>query len=110
MNRITKIVSGVVLAGAVAASASACVTPAQATMLARLRQCETGSNYRTHVWVGGTEYGGAYGFDVRIWRAQGHSPDPQYAAPWYQDQVELQDIAMLGVHRSNPGCAAKLGL
>ena len=79
-------------------------------MLYQLRMCETGGNYAMHTWVGGREYAGAYGFDVIYWRAQGHYPDPQYSAPAVQDTAVLADIAALGVHRSNPGCAAKLGL
>jgi hypothetical protein len=84
-------------------------TPSGGTLY-RLRMCETGGNYRMHTWVGGREYAGAYGFDVIYWRAQGHRPDPQYASPALQDAVELADIRMLGVRRSNPGCAARLGL
>ena len=102
---------GAALAGAVALTLTAgCYQPANAGMLYRLRMCETGGNYRMHTWVGGVEYGGAYGFNVAIWRAQGHSPDPQSASPAVQDAVELADIGQLGVRRSNPGCAAKLGL
>jgi hypothetical protein len=78
--------------------------------LYRLRMCETGGNYAMHTWVGGREYAGAYGFDVVYWRAQGHSPDPQYASAWLQDTVELSNMRSLGVYRSNPGCAARLGL
>ena len=78
--------------------------------LYRLRVCETGNNYRMHTWVGGTEYGGAYGFDVRLWHAMGYSPAPQYASPALQDSVEMNIIGQMGVHRTNPGCAAKLGM
>ena len=84
-------------------------TPSGGTLY-RLRMCETGGNYRMHTWVGGREYAGAYGFDVIYWRAQEHHQAPQYSAPAVQDAVELADIAGVGVHRSNPGCAAKLGL
>jgi hypothetical protein len=77
--------------------------------LLALRTCETGNNYRMTVWSGGRLYGGAYGFDVIYWRAQGHSPDPQYASAGMQDQVIIQDIRMMGASRSNPGCTARLG-
>ena len=105
------VLGGAALAGAGALALTAgCYQPSNAGMLYRLRMCETGGNYRMHTWVGGVEYGGAYGFNVAIWRAQGHSPAPQSAAPAVQDSVELADIGQLGVRRSNPGCAAKLGL
>jgi hypothetical protein len=102
--------AGAALAGAGALALTSCYHPASGGTLYRLRLCETGGNYRMHTYAGGVEYGGAYGFNVRIWRAQGHSPDPQYAPAALQDSVELSDMAQLGVHRSNPGCAAKLGL
>ena len=63
-----------------------------------------------HTWAGSTEYGGAYGFNVQLWRAMGYSPAPQYASPALQDAVEMRIISQMGVHRTNPGCAAKLGL
>ena len=103
--------AGTALAGVGALALTAgCYQPNNTGMLAALRNCETGGNYQMHTWVGGVEYGGGYGFNVAIWRAQGHSPAPQYAPAWLQDQVELADIGQLGVHQSNPGCAAKLGL
>ena len=108
MKRILAL--AIVPVAAVAVLATGCVTPAQAQMLSRLRQCETGGNYQMHTWVGGREYAGASGTDVIYWRAQGHRPDPQYAPAWLQDQVELSNIAALGIRRSNPGCAIKLGL
>ncbi len=109
--RIRRALTGVALAGAGALALTSCYPHSSGSsggMLYKLRMCETGGNYAMHTWVGGIEYGGGYGFDVRIWRAQGHSPDPQHASPAMQDAVELSDIAMLGVRRSNPGCAAKL--
>jgi hypothetical protein len=108
--RIRRALAGAALAGAGAVALTSCYPSSSGGMLYRLRMCETGGNYGMHTWVGGIEYGGGYGFDVRIWRAQGNAPDPQYASPAKQDAVELSDIALLGVHRSNPGCAAKLGL
>lgn len=107
--------------GALAAT-TACTTPyglpkglksptsSQANMLYKLRQCETGGNYRMHVWAGNIEYAGAYGFNVRYWRANGYRPDPQFASPALQDAVILRYIAQLGIRNSNPGCAVKLGL
>ena len=79
-------------------------------MLYRLRVCETGNNYGMHTWAGGIEYGGAYGFNVRLWRAMGYSPAPMYASPALQDSVEMRIISQMGVHRTNPACAWKLGL
>jgi hypothetical protein len=79
-------------------------------MLYSLRKCETGNNYGMHTWVGGIEYGGAYGFNVRLWRAMGYRPDPEYAPASLQDSVEMRIISQMGVHRTNPGCAARLGL
>ncbi len=79
-------------------------------MRSRLRMCETGSNYRMHTWVGGIEYGGAYGFNVHYWLAMGYRPAPQFASPALQDAVEMRIINSMGVHRTNPGCAAKLGM
>ena len=108
--QVRRALTGAALAGAGALALTSCYPSSSGGMLYRLRMCETGGNYGMHTWVGGTEYGGAYGFDVKIWRAQGNAPDPQYASPAKQDAVELSDIALLGVHRSNPGCAAKLGL
>ena len=40
----------------------------------------------------------------------GYPPAPQYASPALQDSVEMRIISQMGVHRTNPGCAAKLGL
>ena len=77
-------------------------------MLYRLRVCETGNNYRMHTWAGSTEYGAR--FNVSLWFAMGYRPAPQYASPALQDSVEMRIISQMGVHRTNPGCAAKLGL
>ena len=79
-------------------------------MLYRLRVCETGNNYRMHTWAGSTEYGGAYGFNVHSGSPWDTRPAPQYASPALQDSVEMRIISQMGVHRTNPGCAAKLGL
>ena len=79
-------------------------------MLYRLRVCETGSNYGMHTWAGGIEYGGAYGFNVHYWLAMGYRPAPQFASPALQDAVEMRITNQMGVHRTNPGCAAKLGM
>jgi hypothetical protein len=103
-----RILAGLALIGLSLGAVAGCTN--NNSMLYRLRMCETGGNYGMHTWVGGREYAGAYGFDVIYWRAQGHRPDPQYSAPAVQDAVELSDIAAVGIHNSNPGCAAKLGL
>ena len=102
--------AGVALAAAGALALASCYPSSSAQLLYRLRMCETGGNYAMHTWVRGREYAGAYGFDVIYWRAQGHHQDPQYDAPAVQDAAILADIAALGVHRSNPGCATELGL
>ena len=109
-SRARLTLAGAALAGAGALALTSCYQPSSGGMLYQLRKCETGGNYAMHTWVGGREYAGAYGFDVIYWRAQGHCRDPQYSPPAVQDAVELADIAGVGVHRSNPGCAAKLGL
>ena len=108
---IIKIVGLTVVLAAVVGLTAGCYSHQSGGMLARLRYCETGGNYQMGpVYEGGRVYEGAYGFDVGYWRAQGHSPDPKYASPALQDAVILQDINAMGVYRSNPGCAAKLGL
>lgn len=84
--------------------------PTGSGMLYQLRMCETGGNYRMHTYAGNIEYGGAYGFNVQLWRAMGYSPAPQYASPALQDAVEMRIISQMGVRRTNPGCAARLGL
>jgi len=109
-SRARLTLAGAALAGAGALALTSCYQPSSGGMLYQLRKCETGGNYAMHTWVGGREYAGAYGFDVIYWRAQGHSPDPEYSPPAVQDAAILADIAALGVHRSNPGCVTELGL
>lgn len=50
---------------------------------ARLRQCESGGNYRAVNPSG--KYRGAYQFDYRTWAAMGGSGDPAAASPAEQD-------------------------
>lgn len=110
MNARARILAVATIPAIALGAATACTSGSNNSTLYRLRMCETGGNYRMHTWIGGIEYGGAYGFNVAYWRAMGYRPDPQNASPALQDAVEQRIIAMMGVRNTNPGCAAKLGL
>jgi hypothetical protein len=73
---------------------------------ARLRQCESGNNYRANT---GNGYYGAYQFDLRTWQGRGYSGYPNQASPATQDQAahELQADRRW---QPWPACAQKLGL
>jgi resuscitation-promoting factor RpfA len=72
----------------------------------RLRQCESGGNYRANT---GNHYYGAYQFALGTWRGLGYSGYPHKASPATQDAAARRLQAMSG-WRPWPGCARKLGL
>ncbi len=73
---------------------------------ARLRQCESGGNYRINT---GNGYYGAYQFDLRTWRSVGYSGYPHKASPATQDAAARKRQAQRG-WAPWPACSAKLGL
>ncbi len=73
---------------------------------ARLRQCESGGNYRINT---GNGYYGAYQFDLRTWRSVGYSGYPHKASPATQDAAARKLHAQRG-WAPWPACSAKLGL
>ena len=85
------------------------VTAASATgdtmadQLARLRRCESNSNYRANT---GNGYYGAYQFSQSTWRSLGYPNRP------HQNAGKTQDDAVVKLHRSQgwrpwPACARK---
>jgi hypothetical protein len=85
------------------------VTPADAASsedFARLRQCESGNNYKANT---GNGYYGAYQFELRTWRGLGYSGYPHTAAPSTQDAAARELQADRG-WSPWPACARKLGL
>jgi hypothetical protein len=95
--------------GGMTASMGALATTAQAASaddFARLRQCESGNNYRANT---GNGYYGAYQFELRTWRGLGYSGYPHNAAPATQDAAARELQADRG-WSPWPACARKLGL
>jgi len=72
----------------------------------RLRQCESGDNYRTNT---GNGYYGAYQFELRTWRGLGYDGYPHRASPATQDKAARELQADRG-WSPWPACARKLGL
>ena len=87
---------------ALASSAAA----ATSSDFARLRQCESGGNYRINT---GNGYYGAYQFHPGTWRGLGYSGLPHQAAPAVQDEAARKLQARSGWGQW-PACARKLGL
>lgn len=85
-----------------AASGPAGATPAEAALLAKIRQCESGGNYAAVSPSG--QYRGAYQFSLSTWRAMGGSGDPAAASPAEQDQRALQLLRTQGP-RAWPSCS-----
>jgi hypothetical protein len=73
---------------------------------ARLRQCESGDNYRANT---GNGYYGAYQFELRTWRGLGYSGYPHQASPATQDKAAHELQADRG-WSPWPACARKLHL
>jgi hypothetical protein len=73
---------------------------------ARLRQCESGNNYRANT---GNGYYGAYQFELRTWHGLGYSGYPHTASPSTQDRAAHVLQADRG-WSPWPACARKLGL
>jgi len=91
------------------ASFGALAAPALAASdedFARLRQCESGNNYRANT---GNGYYGAYQFDLRTWHGRGYSGYPNQASPATQDAAAHELQADRG-WAPWPACARKLGL
>jgi hypothetical protein len=96
-------------AGGMTAGLTALAAPASAASeddFARLRQCESGNNYRANT---GNGYYGAYQFDLRTWQGRGYSGYPHQASPATQDKAAHELQADRG-WQPWPACARKLGL
>jgi peptidoglycan hydrolase-like protein with peptidoglycan-binding domain len=103
----------VVADGAALATASSAAVPstvgraaATADDFARLRQCESGGNYRANT---GNGYYGAYQFSASTWRGIGYSGMPHQASPGTQDEAAAKLQARSGWGQW-PACSRKLGL
>ena len=95
--------------GGMTAGLAALAAPAGAASeddFARLRQCESGGNYRANT---GNGYYGAYQFDLRTWQGRGYSGYPNQASPATQDKAAHELQADRG-WSPWPACARKLGL
>ena len=97
--------------GGMTATLGALAAPAQASTataddFARLRQCESGNNYRINT---GNGYYGAYQFNLNTWHGLGYSGYPHQAAPATQDQAAHELQADRG-WSPWPACSRKLGL
>ncbi len=79
---------------------------ASADDFARLRQCESGNDYRANT---GNGYYGAYQFELRTWQGLGYSGYPHQASPATQDKAARQLQADRG-WSPWPTCARRLGL
>ena len=102
------IADGAALATASSAAPASSVGRAAATAddFARLRQCESGGNYRANT---GNGYYGAYQFSASTWRGVGFSGMPHQASPATQDQAAAKLQARSGWGQW-PACSRKLGL
>ena len=94
--------SALVVGGLAAPSALA----ASADDFARLRNCESGGNYKTNT---GNGYYGAYQFSLGTWHGIGYSGRPSDAPPSTQDAAARKLQARSGWGQW-PACARKLGL
>jgi Transglycosylase-like domain len=81
-------------------------TPSQESILAALRKCESGGNYKTNT---GNGYYGAYQFALGTWRKLGYSGYPHEASPATQDEAVLKLAAKAGWGQW-PACSRKMGL
>ncbi|HUR13634.1 MAG TPA: transglycosylase family protein [Mycobacteriales bacterium] len=93
------------------ATLGALATPSQAQAassddFARLRQCESGGNYRINT---GNGYYGAYQFRPSTWRSLGYGGLPHRASPAIQDQAARRLQARHGWGQW-PACSRRLGL
>ncbi|HSK38652.1 MAG TPA: transglycosylase family protein [Arenibaculum sp.] len=73
---------------------------------ARLRQCESGGNYRINT---GNGFYGAYQFHPRTWRGLGFPGLPHQAPPEMQDEAARKLQARSGWGQW-PACSRRLGL
>jgi hypothetical protein len=73
---------------------------------ARLRQCESGGNYRVNT---GNGFYGAYQFHPRTWRGLGFPGLPHQAPPEMQDEAARKLQARSGWGQW-PACSRRLGL
>ena len=85
-------------------------TPAEAATasdFARLRQCESGGNYRANT---GNGFYGAYQFTLQTWRSMGTGfAYPHHAPPAVQDDAAQRLQARAGWGQW-PHCSRQLGL
>lgn len=73
---------------------------------ARLRQCESGGNYKINT---GNGFSGAYQFHPRTWRGLGYPGLPHQAPPEMQDEAARKLQARSGWGQW-PACTRRLGL
>lgn len=76
------------------------------TMLAELRQCESGGNYRINT---GNGYYGAYQFNQGTWNSVGGTGRPDQAAPAVQDEMATRLYERRG-WAPWPSCSRSRGL
>lgn len=95
-----------VFVASLAGTASAAVPAGVGQDLARLRACESSSNYATNT---GNGFYGAYQFDVTTWQGLGYSGTASQASPATQDEAAVRLQGDRG-WAPWPGCTAKLGL
>jgi hypothetical protein len=81
-------------------------TQSQESILASLRKCESGGNYRANT---GNGYYGAYQFALGTWKKLGYSGYPHEATPAVQDEAVLKLAAKAGWGQW-PACSRKIGL
>jgi Transglycosylase-like domain len=81
-------------------------TQSQESILAALRKCESGGNYKANT---GNGYYGAYQFALGTWKKLGYSGYPHEAAPAVQDEAVLKLAAKAGWGQW-PACSRKIGL
>ena len=86
---------------AVPATSASAADDSMSDQMARLRRCESSSNYRANT---GNGYYGAYQFSQSTWRSLGYPNRPD------QNAVKTQDDAVVKLHSSQgwkpwPSCA-----
>ncbi|AEH08133.1 MULTISPECIES: transglycosylase family protein [Protofrankia] len=102
--RTTGAVTALVSSGLAVTAAPA--SAATSDDFAKLRQCESGGNYRINT---GNGYYGAYQFDAKTWHSLGYSGLPSDAPPALQDEAAYKLYNARGCSPW-PSCSAQLGL
>ncbi|HWH27712.1 MAG TPA: transglycosylase family protein [Mycobacteriales bacterium] len=111
-SRARTVAAGVATTTAALGASVAVAAPAEAhdrsfpTMLAQLRQCESGGNYSINT---GNGYYGAYQFNLSTWRGVGGSGYPHQNPPSVQDEMATRLYESRG-WSPWPSCSQKMGL